>query len=316
MSSPAVAAKSSPSSSTVAPAASSAPAPIAAVPTPSATPTGGKRRAIMLSLLGAFLLTGTGWWVMHRGLEATDDAQLDADVVAVPSRAGGTVTAVHFTDNQRVDAGALLVELDDAQAKAKLAQAEAELLGAKASADAADATAELTLKNASAGQKIAGASLSGAAVAVTATSDQIVEATANLASAKAQRDKAKLDLDRTKQLFATGAIASAAMESAQTTFDSAQANVDSADARIITLKSSTSQARARVTGKPTRLCRHRSPKPRPVLRRPKRASPPPRRCAIWPSWICRTRRSSRRAPAPFRSAAWPRASWYRPGKPS
>ena len=247
MSSPAVAAKSSPSSSTVAPAASSAPAPIAAVPTPSATPTGGKRRAIMLSLLGAFLLTGTGWWVMHRGLEATDDAQLDADVVAVPSRAGGTVTAVHFTDNQRVDAGALLVELDDAQAKAKLAQAEAELLGAKASADAADATAELTLKNASAGQKIAGASLSGAAVAVTATSDQIVEATANLASAKAQRDKAKLDLDRTKQLFATGAIASAAMESAQTTFDSAQANVDSADARIITLKSSTSQARARVS---------------------------------------------------------------------
>jgi membrane fusion protein, multidrug efflux system len=245
MSSPAVAAKSSPSPSSVAPASA---APVAAVPTPSAAPSGGgKRRVIMLSLLGAFLLTGAGWWVLHRGLEATDDAQLDADVVAVPSRANGTVTAVHFTDNQRVDAGALLVELDDAQAKAKLAQAEAELLGAKASADAADATAELTQKNAAAGQKIAGASLSGAAVAVTATSDQIVEATANLASAKAQRDKAKLDLDRTKQLFSTGAIASAALEAAQTTFDSAEAVADSAEARIITLKSSTSQARARVS---------------------------------------------------------------------
>jgi membrane fusion protein (multidrug efflux system) len=201
----------------------------------------------MLSLLGAFLLTGAGWWVMHRGLEATDDAQLDADVVAVPSRAGGTVTRVHFTDNQRVDAGALLVELDDAQAKAKLAQAEAEVLGAKASAEAAEATAELTQKNAAAGQKIAGASLSGAAVAVTATADQIVEATANLASAKAQRDKAKLDLERTKQLFASGAIASAQMEAAQTPFDSAQAVADSAEARITTLKSSTSQARARVS---------------------------------------------------------------------
>ena len=245
MSSPAVAAKSSPSSSPVAPASV---APVSAVPAPPATPAGGgKRRVIMLSLLGAFLLTGAGWWVLHRGLEATDDAQLDADVVAVPSRAGGTVMAVHFNDNQRVDAGALLVELDDAQAKAKLAQAEAELLGAKASADAADATAELTEKNAAAGQKIAGASLSGAAVAGTATSDQIVEATANLASAKAQRDKAKLDLDRTKQLFSTGAIASAALEAAQTTFDSAQAVVDSADARIVTLKSSTSQARARVS---------------------------------------------------------------------
>src|SRR6478609_2246732 len=208
MSSPSKAAKSSPSSS---PAPAVAPA-VAAVPSPPvapAPPSGGKRRAIMLSLLGAFLLTGTGWWVMHRGLEATDDAQIDADVVAVPSRASGTVTALHFTDNQRVEAGALLVELDDAQARAKLAQAEADLIGAKASADAADATADLTERNASAGQSIARASLTGAAVGVTATSDQIAEANANLASATAQRDKNQLELTRTKQLFSSGAIASA-----------------------------------------------------------------------------------------------------------
>ena len=247
MSSPAAAAKSSPSSSVPAPG-------VAAVAASTAAPSGGgKRRLIMLSLLGAFLASGAGWWLLHRGLEATDDAQLDADVVAVPSRASGTVTAVHFTDNQRVEAGALLIELDDAQAKAKLAEVEAELLGAKASADAAHATADLTERNASAGQSIARASLNGAAVAVTATSDQIAEATANLASAKAQRNKAKLDLDRTKQLFGSGAIAAAQLEAAQTTFDSAQALVDQADARIVTLKSSTSQARARVNEASARL---------------------------------------------------------------
>ena len=253
MSSPAVAAKSSPSTSSPAPAAP----PVAAVPAPSAAPAaapaGGKRRVIMLSLLAAFLLTGAGWWVAHRGLEATDDAQIDADVVGVPSRAGGTVLAVHFTDNQRVEAGALLVELDDAQAKARLAQAEAELLGAKASAEAADATADLTARNASAGKSIARASLTGAAVAVTATSDQIAEASANLASATAQRDKAKLDLDRTKQLFSTGAIASAQLEGSQAAYDSAQAMFDSAEARIVTLKSSTTQARARVSEASARL---------------------------------------------------------------
>jgi len=253
MSSPAVA-KSSPSTS-----AASAPgpaAPVAAVPPPSAqpaAPSGGKRRAILLGLLAAFLLTGLGWWVLHRGLESTDDAQVDADVIAVPSRASGTVTAVHFKDNQRVDADALLVELDDAQAKAKLAQAEAELLSAQASADAADATAELTERNAAAGRNIARASLTGASVAVTATADQIAEANANLASATAQRDKAKLDLERTKQLLASGAIAHAQLEAAQATFDSAQAAVDQATARIETLKSSTSQARARVTEASVRL---------------------------------------------------------------
>jgi membrane fusion protein (multidrug efflux system) len=190
---------------------------------------------------------------MHRGLQATDDAQIDADVVAVPSRASGTVTALHFVDNQRVEAGALLVELDDAQAKAKLAQAEAELLAAKASADAADATADLTRRNASAGQSIARASLTGAAVAVTATSDQIAEANANLASSNAQRDKAQLELARTKQLFGSGAIASAQLEAAQASFDSAQAAVDQSAARIETLKSTTTQARARVSEASARL---------------------------------------------------------------
>jgi membrane fusion protein (multidrug efflux system) len=74
-----------------------------------------------------------------------------------------------------------------------------------------------------------------------------------LASAKAQRDKAKLDLERTKQLFNSGAIASAQMEAAQATFDSNQAVVEQADARIVTLKSSTSQARARVSEASARL---------------------------------------------------------------
>ena len=249
------AAKSSPAAS-VAPPAAAAAAPVTAVPAAAparATKGGGKRRVILLSLLGAFLLVGAGWFIAHHGLESTDDAQIDADVVAVPSRASGTVVAVHFKDNQAVEAGALLVELDDAQAKAKLAQAEAELLSAKASADAADATAELTERNASAGQNIARASLSGASVAVTATSDQIAEASANLASATALRDKARLDLDRTKQLVASGAIANAQLESAQATFDSAQASVDQAQARIVTLKSSTSQARARASEASARL---------------------------------------------------------------
>jgi membrane fusion protein (multidrug efflux system) len=207
----------------------------------------------LLGLLGAFICVGAGYWVMHRGLETTDDAQLDADVVAVPSRTGGTVVSVNFTDNQRVEAGALLVQLDDARAQAKLAEAEADVLAARASADAAAATADLTQKNASAGKNIAAASLTGAAVAVTATSDQIAEANANLTSATALRDKAKLDLARTKQLFDSGALPSAQLEAAQTGFDSSQAAVDQAQARIATLKSTTTQARAKVTEASARL---------------------------------------------------------------
>lgn len=213
----------------------------------------GKGRLIMVALLGALVVGGTGYWWLHRGLESTDDAQLDADVVAVPARVGGTVMALHFVDNQRVKAGDLLIELDDAQAKAKFAEAEAEVLAAKAAADAAEATAELTEKNVSAGKNIARASLSGAAASMTASGDQIAEAKANLASATTLRDKAKLDLERTQRLSQMNAISRAELDSAQASFDTAQAAMDQAQARIVTMQSSATQARARVTEASARL---------------------------------------------------------------
>src|ERR1043165_1190662 len=51
-----------------------------------------KKPWVVLALLGASIAGATGYWLTQRGVERTDDAQLDADVVAVPSRASGTVT--------------------------------------------------------------------------------------------------------------------------------------------------------------------------------------------------------------------------------
>ena len=36
-------------------------------------------------------LAGGTWYLVHRGFENTDDAQVDGDVVAVPARIGGIV---------------------------------------------------------------------------------------------------------------------------------------------------------------------------------------------------------------------------------
>src|SRR5450631_1537413 len=99
---------------------------------------------IALAVLTVAGLGLGGYYAMHAGLESTDDAQVEADVVAVPSRVGGVVMKVGFVDNQTVKAGDVLAELDDAQAKAKLAQAEADLASAKATADAADSDVTVT----------------------------------------------------------------------------------------------------------------------------------------------------------------------------
>src|SRR5271168_810450 len=86
---------------------------------------GPSRTAIVMGTLAlAAAAAGTAWYVTHRGLESTDDAQVDADVLSVPVRIQGVVTKVAFVENQVVKAGDLLAEIDAEPAKARLAEAE------------------------------------------------------------------------------------------------------------------------------------------------------------------------------------------------
>ena len=72
---------------------------------------------IAMGVLALGALGVVGWYATHAGLEDTDDAQLDADVVSVPARIGGLVEKVLFVENQRVKAGDVLVELDHGAAR-------------------------------------------------------------------------------------------------------------------------------------------------------------------------------------------------------
>ena len=48
------------------------------------------KRGFVLGLIAALVLLGGGYWyVTHHGLENTDNAQIDGEVVSVPARMGG-----------------------------------------------------------------------------------------------------------------------------------------------------------------------------------------------------------------------------------
>jgi membrane fusion protein (multidrug efflux system) len=215
-----------------------------------------KKRPVRLiagSALAVGVLAILAWYIAHAGLESTDDAQVEADVVAVASRTAGAVIKVDFVENQPVKAGDLLVEIDPHVAQAKLAQAEAELASAKAAADAADA--QVAIVNASArGQKsVAEASLQGATFGATATGDEIGQADAQLAAATASRQQAQLDLDRVRKLYETGALPKGQLDLAQTAVDTAEAALAQANARQAGLQASRSQAFARIREARARL---------------------------------------------------------------
>jgi membrane fusion protein, multidrug efflux system len=205
-----------------------------------------RARVIALGVLAVGVAGVLGWYVVHAGLESTDDAQVDADVVSVPSLSANVVTKVRFAENQTVKAGDVLVELDDAQARARLLEAEAQVATAKAAADAADADVGVVQATVRGQKSAAEASLVGAAVSATSTSDEIAQADAELAAASAAVDQARSDLERQKKLFADNATPKQELDRAQTGFDGATAKRAQAAAHQAIVHSRTAQARATV----------------------------------------------------------------------
>ncbi len=68
--------------------------------------------------IAAVLVSGV-WYLLHLGRESTDDAQVEGRVISVSARVPGQVIRVHIEDNQRVEAGDVLLELDPADFAAK-----------------------------------------------------------------------------------------------------------------------------------------------------------------------------------------------------
>ena len=75
------------------------------------------RSFVVLAVGGAFL------WHYLSGFESTDDAQVDVHLYPVSARISGYVQKVNVEDNQWVDAGSTLVEIDPKDYEVALARA-------------------------------------------------------------------------------------------------------------------------------------------------------------------------------------------------
>jgi membrane fusion protein (multidrug efflux system) len=153
--------------------------PAAAPPAAPAPRRGRSRRRTVLLGVGALALALLAAFGVHlfltRGDETTDDAFVEADVVAVAPRVGGAVAEVLVEDNAHVKRGQPVLRIDDADYQVRVRQAEAELSTARAQAGTAEA--------------------------------QVRAARATVSKSEAEQEKAQLDLDRADALKAGEAIA-------------------------------------------------------------------------------------------------------------
>jgi membrane fusion protein (multidrug efflux system) len=210
--------------------------PPAEQPQPLAPPAARRSKSKPYLILGAIVAVGiagysaVAWF--SRGRENTDDAQVDADVVAVSARVGGTVLKVHVTDNQPVHKGDLLVEIDPADLTAKEKQAEAQLSAARAQAAAADAQVRIVVATSKGGLSAAQAQLSGTATSVASAAAQIEAAKASLAHAQAEAARADTDLARAVSLRKDEAVPQAQVDTARADDQAAHAAVAQATAQL------------------------------------------------------------------------------------
>jgi membrane fusion protein, multidrug efflux system len=72
------------------------------------------------------------WWLHARHFESTDDAFIDTRTVTISPQVAGAIVDVPVTDNQMVDAGAVLVHIDDRDYRSNLDQANAQVEEAQA----------------------------------------------------------------------------------------------------------------------------------------------------------------------------------------
>jgi membrane fusion protein (multidrug efflux system) len=82
------------------------------------------------------------WWLRAQHYETTDDAFIDARQFAISSKVAGYISKVAVTDNEQVEEGQLLIQIDDRDYKIALQQAEAQLEQAQAAVRNADAQIE------------------------------------------------------------------------------------------------------------------------------------------------------------------------------
>lgn len=234
------------------------PIPMERTAVPAAKKRGLRMRRVALWAGGAVLLCGAGCWgvsVLNHSLRhaSTDDAFIEGHVIPVSARVSGQVRTVLIADNQVVEEGAVLVQLDDRDYCAKLDQQMAALDAArgrlktvrasmetlKASVAAgllqAQAALEMTrsaVKTAEAQVAAAQCEVRRAAASVDAARAAVSASRADVSAAQAEADRATADGERYRELVAGGAASRQQLENATASSRAAAARLKATQDQI------------------------------------------------------------------------------------
>jgi membrane fusion protein, multidrug efflux system len=213
---------------------------------PPRTASPGFRIAVVVAVV-VLLMVGIFVYRYVTSYESTDDAQVDGHINSISARITGHVMKLNVLDNQYVEAGTVLVEIDPADYQVAYDRAKADFESAQATAGAAGVDVPITSVSTISQVSSTEADVASARAGIAAAKQQFDAAKAQREQAEANNVKAQNDLVRYKQLVdkqeislqqydqavATAKADAAAVESARAMADSAQSQVTQAQDKLL-----------------------------------------------------------------------------------
>jgi membrane fusion protein (multidrug efflux system) len=205
------------------------------------------------AVIAVVVLLVVGFFVYRHvsSYESTDDAQVDGHVNSVSARVSGHVIKLNVEDNQYVQAGTVLVEIDPADYQVAYERAKADFEDAQATALAAGVSVPITSVNTTSQVSATEADVNSARAGIQVAQQQFQAAKAQLQEAEANNVKAQNDLARYKQLVDKQEIsqqqydqAVAASKASAATVEAARATADAAQQQVTQAQGKLTQAQA------------------------------------------------------------------------
>ncbi len=208
--------------------------------------TNGNRTFAVIGVVLLIVLGAAFFYWRSTFVEDTDDAQVDGNLYQISSRIAGQVVKVTVDDNQTVQAGQLLAEIDPTDYQVALDQAQANL--ASAQAEYAQATVNVPITQVTVGTMVSttASDVKGSTDMVAQAEKQVEAANARVAEAKANALKAQADVDRYTPLVEKDVISKQQYDAAVAAAAASKAAVAEAEASALAQQNAVASARQRL----------------------------------------------------------------------
>ena len=189
-----------------------------------------RRRGILIAVIVVLVLVALGFWWRSTFSEDTDDAQINGHLIEVSARIAGHVKAVYVKENEKVNRGALIAELDPSDYQVAVERAQAAMASAEAAALAAKVSIPLITVNTGSNLSSANADVASAQAGLSQAQQQLAGARARVAQAQANYTKAQSDLERYQPLVQKDVISKQQYDAAVAEAEAGKAAVADAEA--------------------------------------------------------------------------------------